>query len=72
MVDKFNYLRSLLDGVAASAIERFSLPKNNYDAVNKLLEDLQLVISRKLKKGSWDAGKFMEEFKTQLEARERC
>lgn len=138
-VDKFNYLRSLLDGVAASAIEGFSLTKENYDAavellkdrfanthivvsshmdallklnavvdvsdlckirclydkiethvrslqnlgissesygsllipviVNKLPEELQLVISRKLEKGSWDVEKFMEEFKTDIEAR---
>ena len=38
-VDKFNYLRSLLDGVAASAIEGFSLTKENYDAAIKLLKD---------------------------------
>ena len=36
-VDKFNYLRSLLDGVPASAIEGFSLTKENYDAAIKLL-----------------------------------
>ncbi len=141
-VDKFNYLRSLLDGAAASAIEGFSLTKENYDAavnllkdrfantqviisshmdallklnaivdmselskirglydkiethvrslqnlgissesygsllipviVNKLPVELQLVISRKLDKANWDVEKFMEEFKTELEARERC
>ena len=141
-VDKFNYLRSLLDGAAASAIEGFSLTKENYEAavnllkdrfantqiivsshmdallklnvivdicdlhkirilfdkiethvrslqnlgissecygsllipviVNKLPEELQLIISRKLEKGKWDVDKFMEEFKAELEARERC
>ena len=140
-VDKFNNLRSLLDGVAAFAVEGFSLTKENYDAaikllterfantqiivsshmdallklnaitdagnlfkirclhdkiethvrslqnlgissesygsllipviVNKLPEELQLVISRKLEKGNWDVEKFMKEFKTELEARER-
>ena len=141
-VDKFNYLRSLLDGAAASAIEGLSLTKENYNAavnllkdrfantqviisshmdallklnaivdmselskirglydkiethvrslqnlvissesygsllipviVNKLPVELQLVISRKLDKANWDVDKFMEEFKTELEARERC
>jgi hypothetical protein len=40
--------------------------------VNKLPEELQLVISRKLEKGKWDVEQFMKEFKTELEARERC
>ncbi len=40
--------------------------------VNKLPVELQLVISRKLDKANWDVEKFMEEFKTELEARERC
>ena len=139
-VDNFNYLRSLLDGVAASAIEGFSVTKENYDAtikllkdrfanpqiivsshmdallklnavvdindlyrirglydkieihvrslenlgtssygsllipviVNKLPKELQFVISRKLEKGKWDVEQFMKEFKTELEARERC
>ena len=39
--------------------------------VNKLPVELQLVISRKLDKANWDVEKFMEEFKTELEARER-
>ena len=48
-VDKFNYLRSLLDGVAASAIEGFSLTKENYEAAIKLLKDrfanTQIIVS---------------------------
>ena len=40
--------------------------------VNKLPKELQLVISRKLEKGKWDVEQFMKEFKTELEARERC
>ncbi|XP_028413518.1 uncharacterized protein LOC114536352 [Dendronephthya gigantea] len=48
-VDKFNYLRSLLDGIAASAIEGFSLTKENYDAAINLLQDrfakTQIIVS---------------------------
>ena len=48
-VDKFNYLRSLLGGVAVSAIEGFSLTKENYDAAIKLLKDrfanIQIIVS---------------------------
>jgi hypothetical protein len=48
-VDKFNNLRSLLDGVAASAIQGFSLTKENYDAAIELLKDrfanTQIIVS---------------------------
>ena len=40
--------------------------------VNKLPEELQLVISQKLDKGKWDIEQFIKDFKTELEARERC
>ena len=48
-VDKFNYLRSFHNGAAASAIEGFSLTKDNYDAAVNLLKDrfvnTQIIIS---------------------------
>ena len=39
--------------------------------VNKLPDELQLEVSRKLGKGKWDVQEFMKKFKTELEARER-
>ncbi len=38
-VDKFNYLKTLLEGSAASAIAGFSLTEENYDTALKLLKD---------------------------------
>ncbi len=38
-VDKFNYLKTLLEGPAASAIAGFSLTEENYETALKLLKD---------------------------------
>ena len=37
-VDKFNYLHSLLEGTAASAIQGLTLSESNYDSALKLLK----------------------------------
>lgn len=37
-VDKFNYLKSLVEGPAATAIAGFSLTEENYEAAHKLLK----------------------------------
>ena len=48
-VDKFNYLKTLLDGPAVSAIAEFSLTKENYETALELLKDrcpnLQVIVS---------------------------
>ena len=38
-IDKFNYLKSLVEGNAASAIDGFSLTADNYESAVKLLKD---------------------------------
>lgn len=49
-VDKFNYLKSLLDGPAAAAIAGFTLTAENYDTAVSLLKerfaDNQVIVSR--------------------------
>ena len=141
-VDKFNYLRGLLNGPAASTIAGFSLSAANYEAainlvkerfanrqtiiashmekllkvsrvadandtkqlrsvydsiesnirslktlridseqygsllvpvmLNKLPSEFQLMISRKFDKNMWDFDAFLEAFRVELEAKERC
>ena len=48
-IDKFNYLKSLVEGNAASAIDGFALTADNYESAVKLLKDrfadLQIIIS---------------------------
>ena len=63
------HVRSLENlGTSSESYGRLLIPV----IVNKLPDELQLVISRKLEKGKWDVEQFMKEFKTELEARERC
>ena len=38
-VDQFNYLKSLVEGNAVSAIEGFALTADNYESAVKLLND---------------------------------
>ncbi len=38
-IDKFNYLKSLVEGNAASAIDGFALTADNYESAIKLLKD---------------------------------
>ena len=38
-IDKFNYLKSLVEGNAASAIDGFALTADNYESAVKLLKD---------------------------------
>ena len=141
-VDKFNYLNSLLEGTAASAIAGLSLTEENYDSavellnnrfgkcqviisshmdsmlnlesvvnaadikgirqlydemeihirslqslgvssesygtllvpviLNKIPEELRLLISRKFDKDKWEVSEILMAFKEELEARERC
>ena len=48
-IDKFNYLKSLVEGNAASAIDSFALTADNYESAVKLLKDRfadpQIIIS---------------------------
>ena len=48
-IDKFNYLKSLVEGNAASAIDGFALTADNYESAVKLLKDRfadpQMIIS---------------------------
>ena len=48
-IDKFNYLKSLVEGNAASAIDGFALTADNYESAVKLLKDRfadpQIIIS---------------------------
>jgi len=53
VIDKFNYLNSLLEGTAARTIQGLTLNEANYDAAVQLLEDRygkrQLIISEHMK-----------------------
>ena len=79
-INDLHRIRGLYDKIETHvrSLENLGTSSESYGSLlipvifNKLPKELQLVISRKLEKGKWDVERFMKEFKTELEVRERC